>query len=499
MTNFPKGAPKVRLALLSFLTLVGLPVASSLAAPTARLQASQTTGVAPLAVFFDATGTTDSSSSVNTFRQLGYRFEFGDSASGQWSTDGKSKNEQIGGPLAAHVFERAGTYTVRVTSKDASGASSEASVTITVEAPETAFSGTRTVCLSRGSDFTGCPTGATRTASATSWPRFQSGYRYLLRRGDDFSSLSNLTFGSSTGGLQNAQLGAFGSGAKPIVNEVRIDSGDLPESWHSRVVVMDLDASNIVQNRNGSNLLILRNTIVRGGAITIAYAFDYYLGQATTQWRHPDGIFLVENKVDPNFQDGVSGNAMRFVLMGNEVDRTEQHNVRMWQGYKIFVAHNVLTGRSGDSSRHALKIHSAGVGEVSATVQPGGSSGQRSAQAVIVDNQIGSASSNINWLVAVAPQSSRYLEGLEDFIIEDNDFRYGTNFAREITWAGRRMTERGNRNLTRNSGVSAGVGQQESLTSDWLGPYYPGGTSMKQLFSGTQTTVRPRAPTLSVE
>ena len=501
MTNISRGARSKLSAVLLASLFGAIAVPTSLfAAPTARLQASRTSGPAPLAVFFDATGTTDSNSSVNTFRQLGYKFDFGDTAAGTWAVTGRSKNEQIGAPLAAHVFESPGNYTVRVLVKDASGASSEASVVVSVQSANDAFPSTRTVCMTRGSDFTGCPAGASRVSSASSWPRFQSGYRYLLRRGDDFNSLGSLRYGSGSGGVQDSQLGAYGQGAKPLVGEVSIESGDTPATnWHSRVVLMDLDAVNIVQNRGGSHLLILRNTITRGGAITLAYAFDYYLRQATTQWTNPDSIFLVENRVDPNYADGVSGNATRLVLMGNEVDRTEQHNVRIWQGHKIFVAHNSFTGRSGDSSRHALKIHSSGLDAIASVLQPGtGTPPQRTSQAVIADNRLGSSSSNINWLLSPAPQSSRYVEGLEDFVIEDNEFRYGSNFAATIAWAGRRMTERGNRNMTTGGSANSVVGHHELLSSDWNGPYYTGGASMKTLFSGSDPK-RPRAPTLQVE
>ena len=44
----------------------------------ASLAASRTIGVAPLAVHFDATGTTHSDSGVDPFHDLYYMFDFGD-------------------------------------------------------------------------------------------------------------------------------------------------------------------------------------------------------------------------------------------------------------------------------------------------------------------------------------------------------------------------------------------------------------------------------------
>src|SRR5262245_21438822 len=125
-----------RIAQMLILALI--PVIGS-AAPVARITASLVSGPAPLAVLFDATTTTDSNGSVDTFKDIGYKFTFGDPSSGTWTQSGKSKNEQIGAPLAAHVFESAGTFVVQVMAKDAAGASTTASVTVTVTAPDTYY------------------------------------------------------------------------------------------------------------------------------------------------------------------------------------------------------------------------------------------------------------------------------------------------------------------------------------------------------------------------
>src|SRR5512145_1297788 len=75
---------------------------------------SRTSGVAPLAVFFDATGTTRSST-FRPFHDVEYRWDFGDPVSGNWqptdgSRTGRSRNSATG-PVAAHVFGAPGTYT----------------------------------------------------------------------------------------------------------------------------------------------------------------------------------------------------------------------------------------------------------------------------------------------------------------------------------------------------------------------------------------------------
>jgi hypothetical protein len=79
---------------------------------TATVTASRVTG-APLAVLFDATGTTNTSG-LDSFRQLNYAFNFGDDRGLVWSVSGLPKNTETSGPVAAHVFDVAGTYTVTV-------------------------------------------------------------------------------------------------------------------------------------------------------------------------------------------------------------------------------------------------------------------------------------------------------------------------------------------------------------------------------------------------
>ena len=78
------------------------------------LVSSRVSGVAPLAVFFDATGTT-ASSTPRPFHDLEYRWDFGDVGSGTWTTGssaGVSSRNTATGPVAAHVFETPGTYTI---------------------------------------------------------------------------------------------------------------------------------------------------------------------------------------------------------------------------------------------------------------------------------------------------------------------------------------------------------------------------------------------------
>ena len=82
---------------------------------------------APQALFFDATATSCSAgecgsaeSATNAFRSLNFTWDFGDSGNGNWAMgaaaleDGHDKNIEYG-PIAFHVWESSGTYTVTLT------------------------------------------------------------------------------------------------------------------------------------------------------------------------------------------------------------------------------------------------------------------------------------------------------------------------------------------------------------------------------------------------
>src|SRR5437773_2944869 len=155
------------------------------------LVASRVSGVAPLAVFFDATGTTANATS-RPFHELEYRWDFGDPGSGSWSTTGLSKNSTTGG-VAAHVFEVPGTYTVSLTATDGTSIAGS-SVQITVQNPDLVFAGGNTVCVSLATapSFTGCPAGALQVPSSNLSSIIGlyaiGGKRLLFRRGQTWTS-----------------------------------------------------------------------------------------------------------------------------------------------------------------------------------------------------------------------------------------------------------------------------------------------------------------------
>jgi hypothetical protein len=204
--------------------VVSFRVASGTGAMSVSLVPSRASGVAPLAVFFDASGTIDSAVTSRPFHDLEYRWDFGDPGGSPvggttWVTgsgSGANSRNAALGPMAGHVFEVPGTYEVSLNVFDGSSAAG-ATTTITVSDPETTFAGANTVCVSMSGTFTGCPAGATHVTTGAFdtavTDHAATNRRVLFRRGEVFTAGTSPVIAVDGPGI----LGAFGAGAKPVV------------------------------------------------------------------------------------------------------------------------------------------------------------------------------------------------------------------------------------------------------------------------------------------
>src|SRR4030095_4623657 len=90
--------------------------------------------------------------------------------------------------------------------------------TVTVACADTTYSGAGTVCFYNTTVGTGCPSGATQTASSN-WVRalracLGTTKRCLFKRGDTFTAAGNSNYNIAC----PSAIGAYGSGAKPIIS-----------------------------------------------------------------------------------------------------------------------------------------------------------------------------------------------------------------------------------------------------------------------------------------
>jgi hypothetical protein len=430
-------------------------------------------GTAPLAVLFDATGTT-AASGIDPFRQITYSFNFGDERGETWAVDGAAKNTQVGGPIAAHVFNTPGTFTATVTTADGS----TASVQVVVADPASVYAGTKTVCVSPAKNYTGCPAGATQASAYPALP--WSGKRVLLHAGESFGAIG------LEDGNAGVQVGSYGTGAKPTVASVGVgDWRPATTAFATDITVMDLNVTGGITQSIGNRVLFLRNTVAAAsGGVAMSLGSeaywalsDPYRKVASSAFYNAREIFYVENvAIGPtvtSWQYGIYGSGSRVALMGNRVGKQVYHSIRITSLNKGFIAHNEMQGISQDGTYHALKLHSDGLlPYADSFIGPtDGVSGWASSQIVVANNLIGNAADNNPWTAAICPQNDQYAEGIKDVMIENNRFVKGVGTQTNLVLGGSNLTYRGN-TVTNGSALSQSIGHTGALPAAWKGPYY---------------------------
>ena len=418
--------------------LVNVPVP-----PAASLVVTRTSGVAPLAVSFDATGSTSLLTS-RPFHDLHYHWDYGDPDSGAWSTSRKSKNEDLGA-IGGHVYETPGVYTATLTVTDSSGASSQATVEITVEDPDVVFAGTNTICISTDGDFTGAPAGSLHVAS-DSWATIASslgtGKRVLLKRGNTWvSDGTRITMNFAGPGI----LGAFGTGPKPIITFAAdgtgwtffMGNGNTPYQFGD-FRFMDFEIQGRGFNYSGfhaegafNNLTILRVDASEMGVFLNLSPpiLRYYNNDNRPGHQLWEGVAVVETKYEKVVGDGGEFNGRhiayagmaRSLFMGNIWNNAErgEHILRVPFAQRFIVAHNELT--NARLTKHLIKMHGGATEDVPGQWVPPGEN--QTKFVTISDNYFSSRLGD--WLVSVGPQNATSAEVTQDIIVERNEAVFG--------------------------------------------------------------------------
>jgi hypothetical protein len=358
---------------------------------------SRINGIAPLSVFFDASATR-ASATARPFHDLEYRWSFGDPAGGAvWATgsgagigSNNSKNAATG-PMASHVFESAGTYTVCVTVTDGANTAARP-VTITVTSPDSApeFAGAATLCVDSrarpvaGAD--GCPAGAAVLQSAdfdavinTTARNGAAHKRILFRRGGTYTSSTASRIHATGPGL----VGAYGSGAKPLINGAssKLEFGSTSNlafaDW--RLVDLNFDGQN--QTASGGTafesvgpfrqLTFLRVEArrFRDGILLSKWFLDSV--NASTAFRAPlwSEFAFVDSTIQDVHDHGFLGHANRFSIMGSRflarsnlsaAQNQLTHLVRLGYTNSAVISHNDLAGGSEGNTLTIRGVPNAG-------------------------------------------------------------------------------------------------------------------------------------------
>jgi hypothetical protein len=352
--------------------------------------------VAPCAVVFDATGTTNSAVTDPLMDCL-YSWDYGDTAKDAetWPYGARpgtqSKNRDLG-IIGGHVYDVPGTYTITLTVLDNYGNINTTTQQITVANPDVVFAGAKTICISNDDDFTGAPEGSTQITSSSYSAVYEANLtasssekRFLFKCGGvyDIDAVIN-----GKVGVSRLQFGSFGIGAKP---ELRFTDGT-PANFFINFsdeydrVLNDIQFYGLkITNPSGTEganikrfaflqLRTSRETIrSTSGRITI-YQCDCedVFGMSVGGM---GGAVVDCTQTTPlinTYATGVNGffssNVSWTMFLGNSYNqgRAGEHVVR-FQGFsKIFVAHNDMLNPS--DTKHCLAIRGSDVGALNPPV-----------------------------------------------------------------------------------------------------------------------------------
>jgi len=369
--------------------------------------ANRTSGVAPLAVFFDAV---DPASGVvqspdGNHANVYYRWNFGDPDSGTWSTTGRSRNEATG-YVAAHVYEQPGTYIVTLTVTESAGATYQYEQQIQVQP----FGGTTYyVSSSSGSDGNDGRSASRplRTLDAAI-AQLGANRRILLKRGDTWRVASGIWIGGPGPGIIGAYANSDGSDdlsqTKPHIVITGGGSG-ITCSWvgASDWRIMDVRVSadgyttswGVDLGWDGAYRWLVLRVETDG--------FDVGIGCTS------DGEEFAQNVVaDCNIHDHVGINVylagQKTALLGNWItDAMESHVLRMWHAQKVVISDNVC--HNPGLGRQALKLHGYDVGY-----------GPPTEHVIVSDNSFRGST----YVVAIAPENAESNEPVQNVVFERN-------------------------------------------------------------------------------
>jgi chitodextrinase len=374
--------------------------------------ASRTSGVAPLAVFFDAVTAASGvvQPSNGDYASPYYKWDFGDPTSGTWATNGKSKNSATG-YVAAHVYENPGSYTVALRVIAPSGQAYDYQQPITVQA----FTGTTYYVSSSGGADTnnGLSPAAPFQSFAKGMSKAVTNTRVLFKRGGLWTISTGASITDNGPGIIGAYAKADGSDdstqAKPRITITSANAlFGFPGSTHDDWRIVDLELSGpgsgatagsaIDSGGNGNlkKLLLLRLNI-----------HDFWVGFMVTfgATDHADNMMVDSVQRDNTLHAAFIGGS-RTALIGNDIQRMNNHVVRVWHGDRMVIANNII---HGSSAGHALKIHNLQYPFAD------------SVYIVVSGNDF--QAGNYVWTVAIGPENGQSDERVNNVVFERNMVR----------------------------------------------------------------------------
>lgn len=301
-------------------------------------------------VHVNATGTTLSAGTPLTAR---YTWDFGDAGS-DYNT--------MRGWAAAHVYENAGEYNVKLTVTDELGRATTVSTKVTVKTDTR-----RTIYVSAdGSDTNnGLSTSSPVRSVAKASSLLTDNTRVVFRRGDRFDVGDKFLDIND----RNVFIGAYGTGNDPVLRKV--SGGHMIVSvWVSArdTVIKGITFDSIYTPVNNSAPHIQANAVYAGGVnATVRDCTFLNIDTAVNGNRSPVGL-MVQNNSAP-LMSGlrgylVWGQGSDHVYLGNTaVNSTREHIFRMNGVSRLNISFNDVRNANrqsvdgGDYSKGSIEVH----------------------------------------------------------------------------------------------------------------------------------------------
>ena len=435
--------------------------------------ASRTSGVAPLAVFFDAVDVDGWVSGVvqpplvngrREYADYHYLWNFADPNSGTWATSGTSKNEATG-YVTAHVFETPGSYNVTLKAISTTTCTGDTACpggtcdlrfglcaydytqSISVQDPEVVFAGKTYYVSSAGLDSnSGTSTNAPFKTFDKAMTMLAPTTRILFKRGDTFSTSNGVTISVAGPGI----IGAYGTCSSPdelgfCANNpvINVASGVHAISITGSLNARDWRFCDLKLSAPGSSGDAIRawgtqkdwlvNKLnINGFTNGILFVAWFSNGPEGSDYRLStmhDRITVSGTRIQFTDNKCMMGPCRRVAVLGCHFsDSATSHILRISHGPKAVITGNTL-GRSGNGL-HALKLHSG-----PASIYPD------TKYFTISDNQFLGAGP---WPVALGPQDDFSDERVSDGVLERNVFRSDTQTQVSLRIWGRYVTTRDN-------------------------------------------------------
>lgn len=445
---------------------------------TASLRASRTNCVSPCTVVFSGEDTTDTQRTPEqAWHELGYHFDFDDPNSGQYSTTGLSRNQQIGGPLAAHTFECQSPlpcrFGVSLRAQNPEGEYDDAFLTVTVESAARRYAQHETLCVSTTANFEGCPLGAAHS-TALPEPDEYSGRHILLRAGDSFdpicidytaSRVRIAAFGNLDDGLPTVNgvsgIGVDRSCGDYIPNDALIGAIDgssgYPQRWAQDITLVGLRMSHIAfgmsyTHINLHNIDMLHEESAAGGAMSLIQNASACVNSPSltcSNVPYAVGAYLSRVQISQSNAEiaagstafgGVNVGAFNcpiinwLTLLESDIHNGIGHNFRSEGTWRSFHGHNVIAGHHyrdppDAGVRQKITIRACGVADIDpevavyrhSTVED--EDGPMTRYSLIADNRLGSTDDfGFGARITMAPTRADAREVVSYGIAERNVF-----------------------------------------------------------------------------